>query len=150
MIPRDLLEELESVRKNKKLVFTNGCFDILHKGHVQYLNQAKECGDILVIGLNSDMSVRKLKGEGRPVNSELDRKFVLENLKAVDFVFIFPQDTPVELLHIIKPNIFVKGGDYNMEEIPETPVVRSYGGEVRALQFVDGYSTTNTIEKMKS
>lgn len=136
--------------KNKKVVFTNGCFDILHRGHVTYLNEARALGDVLVIGLNSDKSVSKLKGPSRPLNSEEDRKFVLENLKSVDCVQIFTEDTPVELLKIIKPQIYVKGGDYKVEDLPEAPVVNSYGGEVKLLSFVKGFSTTNVIKKINS
>lgn len=136
--------------KDKKIVFTNGCFDILHRGHVTYLNEAKKLGDVLVIGLNSDASVKRLKGESRPINSEQDRKFVLENLKAVDFVEIFEEDTPLNLIQKITPNILVKGGDWKPEQIVGSDYVLSKGGEVKSLNFVDGFSTTNTIEKINS
>jgi rfaE bifunctional protein nucleotidyltransferase chain/domain len=148
-MPKASSELLSLLKKNKKIVFTNGCFDILHVGHITYLNQAKKLGDFLVIGLNSDRSVKKLKGNLRPINNQEDRKLLLENLKAVDLVEIFDEDTPVELIKIIKPAIYVKGGDYNMELIPEYPVVKAYGGEVRKLSFVTGYSTTELIQKMK-
>ena len=105
------LDQFNQARENKKVVFTNGCFDIIHRGHVSYLNEARALGDLLVVGLNSDASVKRLKGESRPVNHEQDRKFVMENLKAVDFVFIFEEDTPLNLIKEISPDILVKGGD---------------------------------------
>lgn len=135
---------------NKKVVFTNGCFDILHKGHVTYLNEAKRQGDMLVVGLNSDLSVKRLKGKKRPINKELDRKFVLENLKAVDKVIIFTEDTPLNLILELKPNVLVKGGDWSVDQIVGGKEVLSWGGEVKSLNFIDGYSTTKIIEKSSS
>jgi rfaE bifunctional protein nucleotidyltransferase chain/domain len=111
------LTKFLEVNKGKKIVFTNGCFDILHRGHVTYLNQAKSLGDLLVMGMNSDASVKRLKGPERPINKELDRKFVLENLKSVDFVEIFTEDTPLELIKLVKPSILVKGGDWTIDKI---------------------------------
>ena len=144
-------KDLEKVKEQaEKVVFTNGCFDILHTGHVAYLNEAKSCGDILVVGLNSDASVKRLKGETRPVNKELDRKFVLENLKSVDFVFIFEEDTPLNLIKKVNPNILVKGGDWKLDQIVGSDFVIANGGEVKSLKFVNGYSTTNIIEKINS
>lgn len=134
---------------NKKIVFTNGCFDIIHKGHVAYLNEAKALGDLLVLGLNSDASVKRLKGSERPINSEMDRKFVLENLKAVDFVEIFTEDTPYNLINKIQPDILVKGGDWPVEKIVGHDIVFAKGGNVYSLNFVDGYSTTRIIEKIQ-
>lgn len=134
--------------KHKKIVFTNGCFDILHKGHVAYLNEAKKCADLLIVGLNSDASVKRLKGEERPINSEQDRKFVLENLKAVDFVEIFTEDTPLELIELIMPDVLVKGGDWKVDQIVGFDVVLDNGGKVYSLNFVDGYSTTKIIQKI--
>jgi rfaE bifunctional protein nucleotidyltransferase chain/domain len=134
--------------KHKKIVFTNGCFDILHKGHVAYLNEAKKCADLLIVGLNSDASVKRLKGEERPINSEQDRKFVLENLKAVDFVEIFTEDTPLELIELIMPDVLVKGGDWKVDQIVGSDVVLDNGGKVYSLNFVDGYSTTKIIQKI--
>lgn len=130
--------------KGKKIVFTNGCFDILHRGHVSYLKQAKKLGDILVIGLNSDESVKRLKGSLRPINNEKDRAFVLEALDAVDYLVIFDEDTPLELVKTVKPNYLVKGGDYKACDV----VGKEYAGEVVIIDFVDGYSTTETINKM--
>lgn len=146
MFSQKLSEFLEANR-NKKIVFTNGCFDILHRGHVAYLNEAKNLGDILIVGLNSDASVKRLKGEMRPINKEQDRKFVLENLKSVDFVEIFNEDTPYNLIDSIKPNILVKGGDWKPDQIVGSDIVLKSGGQVRSLQFIDGFSTTKTIEK---
>jgi len=133
-----------------KTVFTNGCFDILHIGHVHYLNEAKSLGDKLVVGLNSDSSVKRLKGDERPINHELDRKFVLENLKAVDEVIIFDDDTPIELIKKINPDILVKGGDWPIEKIVGHEHVLANGGLVKSLSFKDGYSTTSTLEKIKN
>lgn len=135
--------------KNKKIVFTNGCFDILHSGHVAYLNDAKSQGEILIVGLNSDLSVKRLKGETRPINNEIDRKFVLENLKAVDFVFIFEDDTPLGLIEAVNPKVLVKGGDWKISEIVGSEFVISNGGEVKSLIFKEGYSTTNLISQIK-
>ncbi len=143
------IEILETAKKDgKKVVFTNGCFDILHRGHVTYLNEAKRQGDILVVGVNSDASVKKLKGESRPINSEYDRAFVLDGLKAVDYTVIFGEDTPEDLIAYLKPSVHVKGGDYKKEDLPETKIVESYGGKVVILNFVEGKSTTNIINKI--
>jgi rfaE bifunctional protein nucleotidyltransferase chain/domain len=143
-------KEFLKQNSSKKIVFTNGCFDILHAGHVSYLNEAKAQGDLLVVGLNSDSSVKGLKGESRPINSEAERKFVLENLKAVDLVEIFQQETPLELIKAITPQMLVKGGDWSVDQIVGSEVVIASGGEVKSLQFVDGFSTTGTIEKILS
>ncbi|MBK8552552.1 MAG: D-glycero-beta-D-manno-heptose 1-phosphate adenylyltransferase [Ignavibacteria bacterium] len=140
----------EELRKqNKKIVFTNGCFDILHKGHAAYLNQAKSLGDVLIVGVNSDRSVKVLKGEGRPVNNENDRAFLLDNLKSVDYVIIFDEDTPYNLIGKLLPDYLVKGGDWKEEDIVGWDIVKANGGKVMSLQFVDNYSTTGIINKMK-
>ncbi len=131
-----------------KTVFTNGCFDILHSGHIQYLNEAKSLGDYLIIGLNSDDSVKRLKGPKRPINDELERKFILENIKAVDEVIIFDEDTPMELIKKVKPTILVKGGDWAISQIVGSDFVRSYGGSVRSLNFKEGRSTTSVIQRI--
>jgi rfaE bifunctional protein nucleotidyltransferase chain/domain len=144
------LENFLENNKGKKIVFTNGCFDILHKGHVTYLNEAKKLGDLLLVGLNSDASVKRLKGPERPINNELDRQFVLSQLKAVDFVEIFDQDTPLELILKVKPNILVKGGDWKIEQIVGAKEVLASGGDVFSLNFVDGYSTTSIIHKIQA
>ncbi len=131
-------------KKSKKIVFTNGCFDILHKGHLSYLREASKLGDILVLGLNSDASVKRLKGFDRPINNEQDRAEVLSFLDFIDYITIFDEDTPYELIKSISPDILVKGGDYKAEDV----VGREFSGKVEIIQFVDGYSTTNVISKM--
>lgn len=135
--------------KDKKVVFTNGCFDILHRGHLMYLNEARALGDELVIGLNSDASVKRLKGDDRPVNTEDDRLYMLENLKSVSKVFIFDEDTPYDLIKAVQPDVLVKGGDWAVEQIVGHDIVTSNGGEVLSLNFEDGYSTTNLISKIQ-
>lgn len=142
-----IVENLKA--QGKKVVFTNGCFDILHVGHLRYLNEAKRQGDILVIGVNSDESVKRLKGSERPINSEIDRAEMLCGLKAVDYTILFKEDTPELLISKLKPSIHVKGGDYKKEDLPETKIVESYGGEVRILSFVEGKSTTNILKKIQ-
>lgn len=147
----DFIEIREKLRsEGKKLVFTNGCFDIIHRGHVEYLNQAKSLGDILIVGVNSDRSVRGLKGDDRPVNTEKDRAFIIDNLKSVDFVVIFDEDTPINIIKKIIPEFLVKGGDWKEEDIVGWDVVKQNGGKVMSLQFIDNYSTTNIINKMRS
>ncbi len=143
---KKIREKLRS--ENKKLVFTNGCFDILHKGHVSYLKEAKSLGDFLIIGVNSDSSVRKLKGNGRPVNNENDRAFLLDNLKPVDAVLIFHEDTPYELIKNIIPDFLVKGGDWKEEDIVGSDTVKENGGKVISLKFIDNYSTTGILGKI--
>lgn len=151
LIDREFGKQLVEMLKtqNKKVVFTNGCFDILHVGHLRYLNDAKRQGDILIVGVNSDSSVKKLKGESRPINNQYDRAEMLGGLKAVDFTVIFEEDTPEELIACLKPSIHVKGGDYTKDDLPETKIVESYGGEVRILSFVEGKSTTNIVKKIQ-
>lgn len=143
------LEKILSQRDGKKIVFTNGCFDILHSGHVTYLNEAKSLGDFLVIGLNSDESVKRLKGAERPINKELDRKLLLENLRSIDAVELFSEDTPYDLIKEIRPDILVKGGDWQPEEIIGHDIVHSYNGKVQSLTFKDGYSTTSIIGQVQ-
>jgi len=133
------------------VVFTNGVFDILHRGHVSYLAQARSLGASLVIGLNSDASARRLgKGPDRPLNAELDRACVLAALESVDLVTLFDESTPVELLKLVRPQLYVKGGDYDIETLEETRWVRSWGGDARALPFVDGYSTTALVQRIRA
>jgi rfaE bifunctional protein nucleotidyltransferase chain/domain len=133
-----------------RLVFTNGCFDLLHPGHVAYLEAARGLGDALVVGLNSDASVRRLKGPGRPINPEGDRVAMLAALRAVDAVVVFDEDTPVRLLREVAPAVYVKGGDYRIEDLPEAEVAREIGAEVRILPFEPGYSTTTLLERIRS
>jgi D-glycero-beta-D-manno-heptose 1-phosphate adenylyltransferase len=145
---------LEQIRarsaRGERMVFTNGCFDILHSGHVQYLQQARSLGDFLVVGLNGDDSVSRLKGPGRPINPAEDRKLVLEALRSVDFVVVFNADTPLELIKSVRPSILVKGGDWKVGEIIGGDFVTSYGGDVKSLLLVPGRSTTSVIERSKN
>lgn len=141
----------ETIRKNsKKIVFTNGCFDILHYGHISYLKQAKSLGDILIVGLNSDSSVRRIKGDQRPIIPEKERAEILDTVKPVDYVVIFGEDTPENLIHIVKPDFLVKGGDYKAKEIVGARFVQSYGGKVIILPYIPGNSTTNIIQRIKN
>jgi len=137
------LERAKEMRR--KIAFTNGCFDILHKGHVTYLRKAASMGDILVLGLNSDSSVKRLKGESRPINSESDRAEVMAALEFIDFIIIFDEDTPYELIKAVKPDVLIKGGDYKIEDVVGT----EFAKKTVIVDFVDGYSTTQTIESMK-
>lgn len=133
---------------NKKIVFTNGCFDILHRGHIEYLYKSKELGDILIVGLNTDNSVKRLKGSDRPINDEKSRLIVLASLFFVDAVVLFDEDTPLNLIKIVNPDILVKGGDYKIEEIIGYDFVKYNGGDVITIDLVDGFSTTNIIRKL--
>lgn len=135
--------------KGKRTVFTNGCFDILHIGHITYLKKAKALGDILVVGLNSDRSVRSLKGKGRPLNNEHDRAGVLSALLFVDYITVFGDDTPEKLIRKLKPDILVKGGDWEGKDIAGSVFVKSLGGRVVIIPFVKGYSTTGLLKKIK-
>ncbi len=138
----------DDIRKTQKIVFTNGVFDILHYGHVRYLESAKRLGDILIVGLNSDSSTKRLKGTSRPVNYEKDRAYVLSCLKSVDIVCLFEEDTPIDLIEIVKPDFLVKGGDYVVEKIVGHDFVINNGGNVMTIPFEEGRSTTNIISKL--
>ena len=142
------INELTKLRKGKKLVFTNGCFDILHRGHLHLLKEAKKMGDILVVGLNSDVSVRRLKGMNRPVKDERTRTEILEALVYVDHVIIFGEDTPAGLLAELRPDVLVKGGDYSKEEIVGYDLLTSYGGEVHIVPYLEGNSSSSLIDKI--
>jgi len=132
-------------------VFTNGVFDVLHRGHVMYLAQARELGGSLIVALNTDASVRRLgKGDDRPLNNDSDRAVVMASQQSVDLVTWFDEDTPVQLIGEIRPDILVKGGDYDMEKLPETALVKSWGGRALALPFVPGYSTTRLLERIRA
>jgi len=135
--------------KQKKVVFTNGCFDILHLGHIDYLSKAKDLGDILIIGLNTDLSVQRLKGKNRPVVNEHARARLLASLLFVDAVVLFDEDTPYELIKTVQPNILVKGSDYKEEDIVGYDIVKSNAGSIKTIDFLEGYSTTSIIEKLK-
>lgn len=145
----DSIERVLAGQRHKKIVFTNGCFDILHIGHIRYLKEAKAKGDILVLGLNSDASVKRLKGPSRPVNSEQDRMDMLAEMEFIDYVVLFEEDTPYNLITRVKPDILVKGGDYNVDNIVGADFVRANGGTVEVIPFVEGKSTTNIINAMK-
>lgn len=148
-------ESLSTVLSNwkfhdKKIVFTNGCFDLLHLGHFSYLMEARALGHKLVLGLNSDQSVKRLKGEERPVNDEETRLIALASLHYVDAVVIFEEDTPLELIRTVQPDILVKGGDYKIEDIVGHDIVQANNGEVVTIDFVDGYSSSNLIKKIRT
>ena len=142
------VESFPSLRKDHKVVFTNGCFDILHAGHVAYLQEAKQQGDLLVVGLNSDASVARLKGPTRPIQNQDDRAFILSALACVDHVVIFDEETPLSLIEAVKPDVLVKGGDWRIDQIVGSDFVLARGGEVKSLQFVEGRSTTRIVEKI--
>ena len=149
IVPRDFFGRNDFKRHGQKIVFTNGCFDVLHFGHVHYLLQAKKLGDILVIGLNSDDSVRRLKGPRRPINGENERALVLAALVCVDYVTLFEEDTPEELIKVVRPEVLVKGGDYTLDNIVGADFVTQNGGIVTTIPFVEGFSSTRIIEKLK-
>ena len=144
------LKELKSWReKNKKIVFTNGCFDIIHPGHIDYLSQARDLGDILVLGLNTDQSVRRLnKGSNRPINDERTRAYVLAGLASVDLIVFFDEETPYNLIKLLQPNVLVKGKDYEVEKIIGFDILKENGGEVITISFLEGYSTSSLIKKI--
>lgn len=144
------IEMARRLRTGRRLVFTNGVFDLLHAGHVRYLAEARALGDLLIVGINSDASVRTLgKGPDRPINGQDDRVAVVEALRAVDGALIFDERTPERLIELLRPEIHVKGGDYDAETLPETPLVRGYGGRVVILPTLEGRSTTNILRKAK-
>lgn len=143
---KPILAALKS--KGRKVVFTNGCFDLIHLGHVRYLEKAKCLGDILVVGVNSDSSLRRLKGKGRPLVPERDRAEIVAAFVCVDFVVIFPQSTPAELINYLQPDILVKGADYRLKDIVGRDTVSSYGGQVKAIPLTKNRSTTRIIRKI--
>jgi len=132
-----------------KVVFTNGCFDMLHPGHIWQLVEARRSGDYLVVGLNSDSSVRRIKGKGRPLVPEIERGLMLAALRPVDLVLIFEQDTPLELIEAVRPKVLVKGSDYEEDEIIGAPFVRSLGGEIVRVPLLEGFSTTGFLQKLR-
>lgn len=143
------IEFLRSKNKNLKVVATNGCFDILHIGHIRSLQKAKTFGDILVVGVNSDTSVKKIKGKDRPINSENERAEVLAALSSIDIVSIFNEESAENFLELVKPDIYVKGEEYDLDNLQEAKIVRKYGGKTIQIPMVPGFSTTNIIEKLK-
>ncbi len=151
ILTKEELKPLLNVLKfqDKKIVFSNGCFDILHRGHIEYLSKASSLGHSMVIGLNTDASVKRLKGENRPVQDQVSRSQVMASLHFVDFVVLFDEDTPFELINFLKPDILVKGSDYNEEDIVGADTVKENGGKVITIDLVDGYSTTSVLERSK-
>jgi len=131
--------------QNRKIVFTNGCFDILHRGHIEYLSKARDLGDVLIIGLNTDSSVKRIKGGNRPVQDETSRAMILASLRFVEAVVLFDEDTPHNLISLVKPDVLVKGGDYTEETIVGADIVRASGGEVVTVPLTEGYSTTQIL-----
>lgn len=152
IIAQDNIEKFCEILRasGKKVVFTNGCFDILHAGHVRYLNTARSFGDCLVLGLNSDASVRGFKGPTRPINCQDDRAEVIDALACVDYVVIFEERTAESIIAKVRPDVYVKGGDYTLETLPEAKIVMSYGGQVELAKLVEGRSTTNVIKKIQA
>ena len=151
MITHEIIYAIKAEKaKGKKIVFTNGCFDILHRGHVTYLQQARALGDLLIVGINSDASVKRLKGQERPINMLEDRAYVLSALKPVDFVIPFDEDTPLNLINLIMPDILVKGGDYTIDRIVGAQEVIAHGGKVEIIPFVPGKSTSSIIDVIKT
>ncbi len=145
----ELLKVLVNDKKEgKKIVFTNGCFDILHRGHIEYLAQAADLADLMIIGLNTDNSVSRLKGEDRPLQDETSRAISMAALQYVDYVVLFDEETPLNLIKNIKPDVLVKGSDYKIEDIVGYDILQQYGGEIKTIDFVDGYSTTKIVDKI--
>ena len=143
-----ILEKKRSA--GQKIIFTNGCFDILHRGHIEYLSSASDLGDIFVVGLNSDKSVRRLKGESRPAVDEESRALTMASFEIVDYVVLFDEDTPSDLIRVIRPDYWVKGGDYqHFEELPEYRAIMESGGKVKLIPFIEGYSTTDIYKKIQ-
>lgn len=142
-----LIQKLKT--EGKSIIFTNGCFDILHSGHIDYLKKTKELGDILIIGINSDESIKKIKQQNRPINKLLDRMIVLNSIKYVDYVVPFNEETPENLIKIIKPDVLTKGGDWNKKDVVGSAFVKSYGGRTVIIPYIKGKSTTNTIKRIR-
>lgn len=147
-------EDIKRIREqlkeqNKKIVFTNGCFDLIHSGHVDYLVKAKEMGDVLILALNTDESIRRIKGEKRPILEQDERAFIVSNLKPVDYVTFFDEDTPAEIINDLVPDVLVKGADWAIDKIVGRDVVESNGGEVKTIKFVNDQSTSNIIRIIK-
>lgn len=147
---QELVDYIKNNRENKTIVFTNGCFDILHIGHIKLLQFAKNSGDILVLGLNSDSSIKRIKGDKRPIVCQEDRAEVLSAIECVDFISIFDEDTPCELISLLKPDVHVKGGDYDVNKIPEAQIIKSYGGKILRFEYIPNHSSTGIIEKILS
>ncbi len=147
------IEEMKAIRtrlrdEKKKVVFTNGCFDLIHAGHVDYLTKAKEMGDVLIVGMNSDDSVRRIKGDKRPILLEQERAFIISNIKAVDYVVLFEEDTPAKIIGTLIPDVLVKGADWSIDNIVGRDVVEAAGGEVKTIKFVNNQSTSKIIKSI--
>jgi D-glycero-beta-D-manno-heptose 1-phosphate adenylyltransferase len=147
------LEEIKTIRRklkkeNRTVVFTNGCFDLIHAGHVDYLSKARALGDVLIVGLNSDSSVKRIKGDKRPILLENERAFIISNLKPVDYVTVFDEDTPAELIQELIPDILVKGADWSIDKIIGKDIVEANGGEVKTIEFINNQSTTKIIKSI--
>lgn len=149
IVSREQLVERLKSRGDQRVVFTNGCFDLVHRGHVDYLSRARDLGDLLILGLNSDSSVRRLKGPSRPIVDEKSRALLLAAFQFIDYVVLFEEDTPYELIKAAQPDILVKGGDYRPEDIVGYDIVKQRGGQVVTIDFVPGFSTTNIVEKLQ-
>jgi len=151
ILSRELLQQRAAMWRfqNRKIVFTNGCFDLLHKGHIEYLSKARDLGDVLIIGLNTDDSVRRLKGDGRPLQDEKTRAMILASLRFVETVCLFDEDTPLDLIDAIKPDVLVKGGDYSEEQIVGADIVKANGGLVVTIPLTPGHSTSGLIDRVK-
>jgi len=145
-----IAEQVNNWYKSETIVFTNGCFDILHLGHIDYLNRSAKLGSKLVVGLNTDASVRKIKGENRPIQDENSRLSILAGLECIDAVILFDEETPLELIKLVKPHILVKGADYKIEQIVGAKEVKEYGGKVNTIALLEGYSTSNIVKRLKN
>ncbi len=151
LLQEDIAEKLAFLNfKKKKIVFTNGCFDIIHRGHVEYLAKAANHGDVLIVGLNSDKSIKKIKGENRPIQDEYSRALILASMSFVKFVIIFDEETPYHLIQLIQPHILVKGSDYKPENIVGSEIVLGKGGKVATIDFIEGFSTSSIINKLQN
>lgn len=135
--------------QTKKIVFTNGCFDVIHQGHIHFLMKAADMGSVLVVGLNSDSSVKRLKGTERPLQNENTRSLIMASFSMIDAVILFDEDTPFELIKFVKPNVLVKGGDYQIDQIVGADIVKSYGGEVKTVEFLEGFSSSLLIDNLR-
>lgn len=149
ILKRGDLGDFRRTHRDERIVFTNGCFDLLHRGHIELLLTAKRLGDCLVVGINSDRSIRRLKGSSRPLVGEVDRAFVLLQLRPVDYVTIFEEDTPLETIQALEPDVLVKGAEYERREIVGADFVEESGGKVVRVEMMKGYSTSDFIEKMR-
>jgi rfaE bifunctional protein nucleotidyltransferase chain/domain len=152
IVSRKEVKEISKKLKEegKKIVFTNGCFDLIHKGHIYLLQEAKKLGDVLIVGINSDKSVKRIKGEKRPILKQEERTFIIDNIKGVDYVVLFDEETPYELIKEICPDFLVKGGDYKEEEVVGGEFVKKSGGKVVIIPYLENFSTTKLIERIKN